>query len=469
MTFTISNDGCDPFSGDVTSPYSAFTITGGAGPFTLNPGDTRTITVTYEGGSCGVVQRATLDLGTGGVCDSYPVVGQGGGEACRMSVISLDFGDVSEGNNLDKTFAIDNIGCGPYTGTVSESCPDFSIVSGGGTYTIPEGGTHYVTVRFSPTSAGAKTCTIDSGCANVFCQGNGVSTVQCSLAPPSINFGTVQIGSYRDTNVVVGNAGTTGTLNGTIVVPSGGGCQSYSIVAGAGSYSLGPGGSHIFTVRYAPTECGTDNCTISTGCLPLQVAGEGIGGGCTVSTDSLDFGTLTVGGPSSADLSFTITNTGCTVLTGTVEESCLYYHLVGQVNYSLLPGESQTFAVRYMPEALGTHVCTIDSGAWCDIGIVCTGTLSGASMASMDVYTADPLADVKISLVLEKAGKVNLKIYDVAGRHVRTLESGPMEAGRHTRRWDRRSDDGVKVNAGIYFVELDSGGKTIVKKAVVLN
>lgn len=52
-----------------------------------------------------------------------------------------------------------------------------------------------------------------------------------------------------------------------------------------------------------------------------------------------------------------------------------------------------------------------------------------------------------------KAG-VCLKIYNIAGRLVKTLVNGPVEAGRHTRQWDGRDADGKQAAGGVYFCRL---------------
>jgi hypothetical protein len=49
---------------------------------------------------------------------------------------------------------------------------------------------------------------------------------------------------------------------------------------------------------------------------------------------------------------------------------------------------------------------------------------------------------------------VDLKIYDVAGRRVRALASGPRPAGDNVVRWDGTDDAGHEVASGTYFARL---------------
>jgi hypothetical protein len=49
---------------------------------------------------------------------------------------------------------------------------------------------------------------------------------------------------------------------------------------------------------------------------------------------------------------------------------------------------------------------------------------------------------------------VGLKVFDVAGRVVKTLVSDALEPGQHSVSWNGMSDEGAKVSSGIYFYEL---------------
>ena len=58
---------------------------------------------------------------------------------------------------------IRNDGSTSLTGTVSLSCPHFSIASNGGAYTLTPGQQRIVAVRYAPTTAGSHTCTVETG------------------------------------------------------------------------------------------------------------------------------------------------------------------------------------------------------------------------------------------------------------------------------------------------------------------
>jgi flagellar hook assembly protein FlgD len=61
-----------------------------------------------------------------------------------------------------------------------------------------------------------------------------------------------------------------------------------------------------------------------------------------------------------------------------------------------------------------------------------------------------------IGFSLAKPSAVTLEIYDLAGRKVRSLESGDLRAGDHLIRWDGRNEAGRRVASGVYFARLQS-------------
>jgi hypothetical protein len=71
----------------------------------------------------------------------------------------------------------------------------YQIISGGGSYTLQPGRSRMVTVRFSPSSSGTKTCTIQTGgaCSNVSCSGAGdASSAYIDITPLSSNYAQVK-------------------------------------------------------------------------------------------------------------------------------------------------------------------------------------------------------------------------------------------------------------------------------------
>src|SRR6185295_3370009 len=70
----------------------------------------------------------------------------------------------------------------------------------------------------------------------------------------------------------------------------------------------------------------------------------------------------------------------------------------------------------------------------------------------------------ELSFALANAGTVRLSIYDVSGREVRMLMSGPVAAGPSHVRWDGADASGQLVPAGLYLARLDwSGGHEVAR------
>ena len=74
-----------------------------------------------------------------------------------------------------------------------------------------------------------------------------------------------------------------------------------------------------------------------------------------------------------------------------------------------------------------------------------------------------------IGFALPQPGRVSLRIYDLTGRLVRTLQNGPLAAGRHVRVWDRRGDGGGLMRSGVYFSRLESNGQVLSHKLVMIQ
>ena len=65
--------------------------------------------------------------------------------------------------------------------------------------------------------------------------------------------------------------------------------------------------------------------------------------------------------------------------------------------------------------------------------------------------------------------RVELKLYDVTGRLVRTLANREFAAGEHDIVWDGSDDEGRLVPRGVYFYQLRTPSFVSRKKLVVLK
>ncbi len=158
--------------------------------------------------------------------------------------------------------------------------------------------------------------------------------------------------------------------------------------------------------------------------------------------------------------------------------------------------------VLYVASDVGVYFSTDTGGFWQVLGsglpavstydlkmhagsrLLVAGT-HGRSMFSLDLNTATDIAaddaprpgrftlaaspnpfnpTTTIRFSLDGETEVNLGIYDLAGRLVRTLESGAYPSGEHETNWNGTNDSGRPVASGAYFLKLVTGSEVLSKK-----
>jgi len=75
----------------------------------------------------------------------------------------------------------------------------------------------------------------------------------------------------------------------------------------------------------------------------------------------------------------------------------------------------------------------------------------------------EALAEAGISA----ANWVDLRVFDVLGRHVTTLVSGLRSAGLHAVQWDGTNERGERMPSGVYFYRLIVGSSQITRKMIL--
>jgi flagellar hook assembly protein FlgD len=62
---------------------------------------------------------------------------------------------------------------------------------------------------------------------------------------------------------------------------------------------------------------------------------------------------------------------------------------------------------------------------------------------------------------------VELQVFDIGGRVVRTLLRGPLAAGAHVAEWNGRTDAGQEAPSGIYYYRINAGDNSATHKIVL--
>jgi endonuclease I len=101
-----------------------------------------------------------------------------------------------------------------------------------------------------------------------------------------------------------------------------------------------------------------------------------------------------------------------------------------------------------------------------------TGVEEAAPRAGLGLLPATPnpfTRSTRIAFEVGSPSRVTLRVYDLAGRVVRTLVEDERDAGRHEALWDGRDGSGREQSAGIYVFRLQAGAATRSGKLVRLR
>ena len=121
----------------------------------------------------------------------------------------------------------------------------------------------------------------------------------------------------------------------------------------------------------------------------------------------------------------------------------------------------------------------IDSDVWVILNSAAGTTPVAAQQADETEFESTPKAlsfapivpnpsqgEAQLSFALPRDGHVELAIVDIAGRQVRSLHFGAMNAGAHNLVWDGRSSAGQTSAPGMYFAVLRFEDRTITKRII---
>jgi hypothetical protein len=91
-------------------------------------------------------------------------------------------------------------------------------------------------------------------------------------------------------------------------------------------------------------------------------------------------------------------------------------------------------------------------------------------VTGMDQNRPNPFGlATQIRFRLEQPGEATLKVFDAAGRQVKTLASGALEAGEHQIVWNGTDEHGRPLATGTYFYRLETLGKVFTARMIVLH
>ena len=74
-----------------------------------------------------------------------------------------------------------------------------------------------------------------------------------------------------------------------------------------------------------------------------------------------------------------------------------------------------------------------------------------------------------IEFGLKRAQKIQLEIFDILGKKVRTLADGDFNSGKHSVNWDGKNEQGKNLPSGVYYYSLTSSFEKVVQKMTLLK
>lgn len=133
---------------------------------------------------------------------------------------------------------------------------------------------------------------------------------------------------------------------------------------------------------------------------------------------------------------------------------------------SLLPSTVYWFAIKAADEV----------GNWSAMSNVVmsprTTTSLGDSISTVSFSAPQPnpaRTNVRLAFELPRAGSVRMEVFDLTGRHVRTLYDGMHESGGGDVVWDLRDSGGAPVKAGVYMVRATMEGRALMQRLAVVR
>jgi len=150
--------------------------------------------------------------------------------------------------------------------------------------------------------------------------------------------------------------------------------------------------------------------------------------------------------------------------------------LLGASSRTIVPSSASPGESFFLEGSTWVDLNTIGSTANFCIKVLTIpiGTsISGDEWAALQPLYADPVypnpfsSHVTVPFTIAETGQVNISVFDLSGRQVRTITSQEFAAGAHTVSWEGTDDSGSSVTSGVYFVRIWSQDSMVTSKVVL--
>jgi glycosidase len=139
----------------------------------------------------------------------------------------------------------------------------------------------------------------------------------------------------------------------------------------------------------------------------------------------------------------------------------------------LVPGDTLNITVTPDHEIVGLTLDAFETAVYEFESLTDDGTDHGSTPGA-DVRLGQNFPNpfnptTTISFVLPEESHVNLSVYDIQGRPVKTIQDEVLPGGYSEVEWDGRDETGRTVSSGVYFYRLMAADQTITRKMVLLR
>ncbi len=403
---TLTNNSSGAMSITQINVPLGFTVSGLATNSSLAPGQSVGFSVVFApaaagtfSGSISITASANAKRGKRYTSSaSIAVSGTGSGQGLLApSPSSVNFGSVTTSTTSTQSVQITNSGGSTTTiSQVAASGTGFSVGAVALPMNLPPGQSANFSVKFSPSSAGTKTgsLNISSNASDpslsVALAGSGVSPATLSASPLSVAFGSVTTSTTATQAVQITNTGgSSGTISQVSVTGAG-----FAVTQPGLPLTLAAGQSVSLNLTFTPTVVGTatGSLTVSSNAsnpsLSVGLTGSGVTpAALTVSPTSVSFGNVQVG--TSQTQNALVSNTGGS--SASISQAAVTgsgFSVSGlNTPFTLAAGQSASFSITFAPTTTGTSTGSVTLSSTASVPPI---ALSGSGISAAGQLTANP-------------------------------------------------------------------------------
>jgi hypothetical protein len=310
LSLTLSNVSTTPVDGLAFAATKDFTIASTCGITTVNAGSSCSVSVTYTPSTLGAIAGALTISSTDPASPvTVPLTGNASAASVTLTPLAIDYGSVALKQAATQALTLTNTGTTPVVyngasiagtaftfGTSTIPCPAAGS-------TLPAAATCVLNVTFTPPAAGTYAGSVSVSTAatalplTATLTGTGTQP-QLTVAPTSLAFGSIPLGSSSTLSLTVSNNGNSSTTGLALAVTTG-----FTTTTNCGA-TLSAASICTVSITATPTAIGTANGALTvTSANPLTTITVPLTSTAIPSGNSSGGFTLTVNGASSASAS----------------------------------------------------------------------------------------------------------------------------------------------------------------------